>query len=70
MGLIIPLAIPIIFFVLCIRNIVIIIKAKKDNDPIKKSLIIKTIIFGVIFILIVIFYISLIYSLSKAVVNM
>ncbi len=70
MELMIPLSIPIIFFVLCIRNIVIIIKAKKDNDTIKKSLIIKTIIFGIIFILIVIFYIRLMYVLSKAVVNM
>lgn len=74
MESIIPLCIvfgiPIIFLVLCIINIVRIIKAKKDNDTIKKSLIIKTIIFGVIFILIVIFYIWVMYSLSRAVANM
>lgn len=69
-SLCIVLGIPTIFLVLCIRNIVRIIKAKKSNDTVKKSLIIKTIIFGVIFILIVIFYIWIMYSLSRVVANM
>lgn len=36
-NLCIVLGIPIIFFILCIRNIIRIIKAKKNNDAIKKS---------------------------------
>ena len=61
--------IPAIFLILCIKNIVEIVKSKK-KVTVKKSLIIKSIIFGVIFILIVIFYMWVMYSLSRAVANM
>lgn len=69
-SLCIVLGIPAIFLVLCIKNIVGIVKAKKDKVTVKKSLIIKSIIFGAIFILIVIFYIWIMYLLSRAVANM
>lgn len=62
--------IPAIFFILCIRNIVRIVKLRKDKVTIKKSLITKSIVFGVIFIFIVIFYIWVIYSLAITVANM
>lgn len=62
--------IPAIFLILCIKNIVGIVKSKKNKVTVKKSLIIKSIIFGVIFILIVIFYMWVMYLLSRAVVNM
>lgn len=62
--------IPVIFLILCIRNIVRIVKLRKDKVTIKKSLITKSIVFGVIFIFIVIFYIWIMYSLSRAVANM
>ena len=62
--------IPAIFLVLCIKNIVGIVKARKEKVTVKKSLIIKSIIFGIIFILIVIFYMWVMYSLSRAVANM
>ena len=59
-----------IFLILCIKNIVGIVKLKKDKVTVKKSLIIKSIIFGIIFIFIVIFYMWVMYSLSRAVANM
>lgn len=62
--------IPTIILILCIKNIVGIVKSIKNKVTVKKSLIIKSIIFGVIFILIVIFYLWVMYSLSKAVANM
>ena len=62
--------IPAIFLILCIKNIVEIVKSKKEKVTVKKSLIIKSIIFGIIFILIVIFYMWVMYSLSRAVANM
>lgn len=64
------LGIPTIFLVLCIRNIIKIIKSKKNNTIVEKSLTIKTIIFGIIFILIILFYAWVMYSLSIAVANM
>ena len=64
------LGIPAIFLILCIKNIVEIVKSKKDKITVKKYLIIKSIIFGVIFIFIVIFYMWVMYSLSKSVANM
>lgn len=74
MESIIPIAIifgiPAIFLILCIKNIVEVVKSKKGKITVKKSLIIKSIVFGVIFIAIVVFYIWVMYSLSKAVVNM
>ncbi|MCR5187019.1 MAG: hypothetical protein K6D97_07920 [Clostridia bacterium] len=57
--------IPLIFLFLCISNIVKIIKSKKNKEIVKKSFIIKSILFGVIFILIVYFYISFIYGVSQ-----
>lgn len=69
-NLCIVLGIPIIFFILCIRNIIRIIKAKKNNDAIKKSWVVKSIIFGVIFIIIIIFYVWMMYALSRAVAHM
>ena len=62
--------IPAIFLILCIKNIVGIVKLKKDKVTVKKSLIIKSIVFGIIFIFIVIFYMWLMYSLSRAIANM
>ena len=62
--------IPAIFLILCIKNIVGIVKLKKDKVTVKKSLIIKSIIFGMIFIFIVIFYMWVMYLLSRAVANM
>lgn len=62
--------IPAIFLVLCVKNIVGIVKAKKDKVTVKKSLIIKSIVFGIIFISIVIFYMWVRYLLSRAVANM
>lgn len=62
--------IPAIFLILCIKNIVEIVKSKKEKATIKKSLIIKSIIFGMIFILIIFFYMWVMYSLSRAVANM
>ena len=62
--------IPAIFLILCIKNIVGIVKSKKENVTVKKSLIIKSIIFGIIFILIIIFYNWVMYSLSRAVAYM
>ena len=62
--------IPAIFLILCIKNIVGIVRLKKDKVTVKKSLIIKSIVFGIIFIFIVIFYMWLMYSLSRAVANM
>lgn len=62
--------IPTIFLILCIKNVVDIAKSKKDKIAVKKSLIIKSIIFGAIFITIVVFYTWVMYSLSKEVVNM
>lgn len=62
--------IPSIFLILCIKNIVGIIKSRKERVTVKKSLIIKSIIFGIIFILIIIFYMWVMYSLSRAVANM
>lgn len=62
--------IPAIFLVLFIKNIVGIVKAKKDKVIVKKSLIIKSIIFYAIFTLIVIFYTWINYLLSEAVANM
>lgn len=62
--------IPAIFLILCIKNIVEIVKSRKEKVTEKKSLIIKSIIFGIIFILIIIFYMWVMYSLSRAVANM
>ena len=62
--------IPVIFLVLCVINIIQIIKAKKDKTTVKKSSIIFSIIFGVFFILIVGFYTWVSYLLSKAIANM
>ena len=62
--------IPAIFLILCIKNIVGIVKSRKEKVTVKKSLIIKSIIFGIIFILIIIFYMWVMYSLSRAVANM
>ena len=69
-SLIIFLGIPSIFLVLCIINVIKIVKAKKNKESVNKSLIIKSIIFGLIFILIIIFYAWVMYSLSRAVANM
>ena len=62
--------IPCIFLVLFIIKLVEIVKNRKNGIPIKKSLIIKTTIFGVVFISFVIFYIWIMYLLSQVVVNM
>ena len=62
--------IPAIFLILFIKNIVGIIKSRKESVTVKKTLIIKSIIFGIIFILIIIFYMWVMYSLSRAVANM
>ena len=62
--------IPAIFLILCIKNIVGIVKSKKEKVTVKKSLIIKSIIFGIFFILIIIFHMWVMYSLSRAVANM
>lgn len=62
--------IPDIFLILCIKNILGIVKSKKEKVTVKKSLIIKPIIFGIIFMLIIIFYMWVMYSLSRAVANM
>ena len=64
------LGIPAIFLILCIKNIVEIVKLKKNKVTIKESLINKSIVFGVIFIFIVIFYIWVMYSLAITVANM
>ena len=69
-SLIIFLGIPSIFLVLCIITVIKIVKAKKNKESVNKSLIIKSIIFGLIFILIIIFYAWVMYSLSRAVANM
>lgn len=69
-SLIIFLGIPSIFLVLCIINVIKIVKAKKNKESVNKSLIIKSIIFGLIFILIIIFYAWVMYSLSRVVANM
>ena len=58
------LGIPAIFLILCIKNILEIVESKNDKITVKKSLIIKSIIFGVIFIVIVVLYICVMYSLS------
>lgn len=62
--------IPALFLVLCIKNIVGIVKSRKEKVTVKKSLIIKSIVFGIIFILIIIFYTWVMYLLSRAVANM
>jgi len=62
--------IPLIFLFLCISNIVKIIKSKKNKEIVKISFIIKSILFGVIFILIVCFYISFTYRISQDVESM
>ena len=62
--------IPALFLVLCIKNIVEIVKSRKEKVTVKKSLIIKSIVFGIIFILIIIFYTWVMYLLSRAVANM
>jgi len=62
--------IPLIFLFLCISNIVKIIKSKKNKENVKISFIIKSILFGVIFILIVCFYISFTYRISQDVESM
>ena len=62
--------IPALFLVLCIKNIVEIVKSRKEKITVKKSLIIKSIVFGIIFILIIIFYTWVMYLLSRAVANM
>lgn len=62
--------IPALFLVLCIKNTVGIVKSRKEKVTVKKSLIIKSIIFGIIFILIIILYMWVMYSLSRAVANM
>ncbi len=62
--------IPILFFVLCIKNIIKIIKAKRNKEIVKKSYIIKSIIFGTILVIIVSFYIWIMYEISKAIAYM
>lgn len=62
--------IPAIFLILFIINIARIIKSKKEKVAVKKSLIAKSIVFGVIFILIIIFYLCMWVLLSMAVAHM
>ena len=69
-SLFIVFGIPAIFLILWIKNIVEIIKLKKAKITVKKSLIIKSMIFGIIFISIVIFYMRILYLLSKIPANM
>ena len=69
-GIIIIYGIPIIFGILFIKNTISLIKAKKNKETLKKSIIIKTIIFGTIFILIISFYIWINYMLSRAIAMM
>lgn len=64
------LEIPAIFLILCIKNIVGIVKSKKDKVTVKKSLITNSFVFGIVFIMIVLFYIWVMYLLSRAVANM
>lgn len=70
LSMCIVIGIPAIFLVLCIKNIMGIVRSKKNKTTVKKSTIIKAIIFGVIFISIILFYMWLEYSLSKAVAYM
>lgn len=69
-SLIIIYGIPLLFLILFIKNTIQIIKAKRNNEVLKKSTIIKCIIFGIIFISIISFYIWINYMLSKAIVMM
>ena len=59
------LGIPAIFLVLSIVNVVKIIKTKRSQNAVKKSLIIKTTVFCTIFALILIFYIWVMYVISN-----
>lgn len=69
-GIIIIYGIPLLFGILFIKNIIQLVKNKRNNDTLKKSTIIKTIIFGTLFISIISFYIWINYMLSRAIVMM
>ena len=62
--------IPLIFLLLFIKNFITLIKARKNNEILKKSTIAKLIIFGTLFVSIIGFYIWVNYMLSKAIVMM
>ncbi len=66
----IMIGIPLTILILCIINIVKAIKIKDSNDDSKKKFIIRSIIFGIIFLLIIAFYIYVDYNLSNAIANM
>lgn len=66
----IMIGIPLTILILCIINIVKAIKIKDSNDDSKKEFIIRSIIFGIIFLLIIAFYIYVDYNLSNAIANM
>lgn len=62
--------IPAIFLILFIKNLTKVLKLKKNEATIEKSLIIKTIIFGTIFTLIFLFYLFMTFSLMISIANM
>ena len=62
--------IPAIFLIGCIKNIVTIVKLKKKNERIKKSLVVGTIFCGIFFIGIICLYIWVDYQLSRAIAMM
>lgn len=63
-------ALPIICLVLFIKGIVKIKKAKKENADINNSIKITTTIFGIIFLVVIIFYIEVIYSVTMSIAYM
>ena len=70
LAILIIYGIPLLFLIFFIKNIIRIVKIKKNNEALKKSLIVKTIILGIIFFSIIGFYIWVNYMLSKAIAMM
>ena len=64
------IVVPIFFLVLCIRNAIKVSKMKENNEKVDKSLIVNAIIFGVIFTVILIFYVVIIYIISTVDISM
>ena len=62
--------IPLLFFILFIKNIIKISKIKRNKERVNKALIIKSQIFLLILITIIIFYIWVNYMLSKSIAMM